>query len=102
MPLAETFGRPSWQQNSFLSEQSRSSVAPVVSSVASIIASVFATITSIVASVVPLVADVIEQSRTIVPVFEQGHRQAPFEAASRSASTAAISAWVGMRPLVTS
>jgi hypothetical protein len=83
-------------------EQPRSAVTPVVSAVSAVVASVLASVTPIVATVLPLLAEVTEKSRSIVSVSEQRHLQAPFPAAWRSASTAETSAWIGIRPLVTS
>lgn len=95
-------GRQSRWRGTHLSEQPGAPVATVISAVAAIVVSVLASIAAVVAAVLPPVTKVAEKSRSIISVPEQRHRQAPFEAAWRSASIAATSAWVGIRPLVTS
>jgi hypothetical protein len=97
--LQEPFGLAGPQ----LPEQSRSPTpaAPILSAVTAVIAPVPTPITPVIAPVpTPLATS--EKAGSVPSVSEQRHLHAPLSAAWRSASTAATSAWVGIRPLVTS
>ena len=76
-------------------------VAAVIPTVTPVIVPVLSPIAAVVAAVTPPLATS-EQAGSIFSVSEQSHLHAPFTAASRSASTAAMSAWVGIRPLASS
>jgi hypothetical protein len=67
-----------------------------------VILPVISPVTPIVVPVLAPFANLAEQAGSILSISQQSHLHAPFSVAWRSASTAAISACVGIRPLVTS
>ena len=77
-------------------------VLAVIPPVTPIVLAVIASVAPVIAAVIPPFVTPAEEAGSIASISEQSHLHAPFIAAWRSASTAAISAWVGIRPLPSS
>ena len=77
-------------------------VMAVISPVTPIVLAVIASVAPVIAAVIPPLVTPTEQAGPIASVSGQSHLHALFIETWRSASAAAISAWVGIRPLPSS
>ena len=77
-------------------------VLAVIPPVTPIVLAVIASVAPVIAAVIPPPVTPPEEAGPIASISEQSHLHAPFIEAWRSASTAAINAWVGIRPLPSS
>jgi hypothetical protein len=86
-----------------LAEQSwtGAAVAAVIAPVTPVVPPIIAAVTAVVTPVIATIVTTTDQAGAIPSISQQTHGHTPFMAAWRSASTAAMSAWVGIRPLAT-